>query len=418
MLPCVGPPGARAGHRLDGPSAQRRRAARLHQPRGSRFRHRSYQRRLRTPRAARRRDRVRTLRCGTGAVPPRRRGLRLRIAHIAPVATTIPPPKSGSVETMTSLLTEGLVTRGQDVTLFATGDSTTSAKLHSIYPHGYWHDANMWPWELYEMLNLAAAVERAADFDIIHYEAAYYPMSLAFVRLSHIPIVQTLHHSPTVEEVKLWSRYPEAPFVAISNEQARLLDGLNVIGTVLHGIDTANFVFRDKPDDYLLFLGRFNEGKGVLQAIEIAKRVGLRLILAAAENEYYREKIAPHVDGRNIVYYGEADFAAKVKLYGGARALLYPIQAREPFGLVLAEAMACGTPVAALDRGAVREVVDDGVTGLVFDDLEQMVNDLNRVFDLDRKRVHERAVARFGVARMVDEYVDVYRKLMEAHRAR
>jgi glycosyltransferase involved in cell wall biosynthesis len=342
----------------------------------------------------------------------------MRIAHIAPVATTIPPPKSGSVETMTSLLTEGLVARGHDVTLYATADSKTSARLNAIYPHGYWHDEHMWPWELYEMLNLAAAVERSSEYDIIHYEAAYYPMSLAFTRLSPTPIVQTLHHSPSAAEVTLWSRYPEAPFVAISNEQARLLVGLNVVDTVLHGIDTDGFTFEAKPDDYLLFLGRFTEGKGVLQAIEIAKRVGMRLILAAAEGEYYREKIAPHVDGRRIVYYGEADFAAKVKLYGGARALLYPIQAREPFGLVLAEAMACGTPVVALDRGAVREVVDEGVTGMVFNDLEQMINDLPRVFDLDRRRVREQAVARFGVARMVDEYIAVYTRLVEAHRGR
>jgi glycosyltransferase involved in cell wall biosynthesis len=344
--------------------------------------------------------------------------VRLRIAHIAPVATTIPPPKSGSVETMTSLLTEGLVARGHDVTLYATADSKTSARLNAIYPHGYWHDEHMWPWELYEMLNLAAAVERSSEYDIIHYEAAYYPMSLAFTRLSPTPIVQTLHHSPSAAEITLWSRYPEAPFVAISNEQARLLVGLNVVDTVLHGIDTDSFTFEARPDDYLLFLGRFTEGKGVLQAIEIAKRVGMRLILAAAEGEYYREKIAPHVDGRHIVYYGEADFAAKVKLYGGARALLYPIQAREPFGLVLAEAMACGTPVVALDRGAVREVVDEGVTGMVFNDLEQMINDLPRVFDLDRRRVREQAVARFGVARMVDEYIAVYTRLVEAHRGR
>ncbi len=209
------------------------------------------------------------------------------------------------------------------------------------------------------MLNLAAAVERAREFDIIHYEAAYYPMSLAFTRLSPTPIVQTLHHSPSAAEVALWARYPEAPFVAISNEQATLLAGANVVGTVLHGIDTDNFTFCDQPDDYLLFLGRFTEGKGVLQAIEIARRVGMKLVLAAAEDDYYREKVAPHVDGTQILYYGEADFPTKVKLYGGARALLYPVQAREPFGLVLAEAMACGTPVAALDRGAVREVVDD-----------------------------------------------------------
>ena len=342
----------------------------------------------------------------------------MRIAHIAPVATSIPPPKSGSVETMTSLLTEGLVARGHDVTLFATGDSTTGAKLHAIYPHGYWHDEHMWPWELYEMLNLATVVERAAEFDVIHYEAAYYPMSLAFTRLSPTPIVQTLHHSPSQAEIALWSRYPEAPFVAISNEQAGLLSGLKVVATVLHGIDTASFVFREKPDDYLLFLGRFTEGKGVLQAIELARRVDMRLILAAAEGDYYRERVAPHVDGRRVVYYGEADFDAKVKLYGGARALLYPIQSREPFGLVLAEAMACGTPVVALDRGAVREVVDEGVTGMIFDNLEQMANELPRVFDLDRRLVRERAIARFDAARMVDEYIAVYKRLAEARRGR
>ena len=340
----------------------------------------------------------------------------MRIAHIAPVATAIPPLKSGSVETMTSLLTEGLVARGHDVTLFATADSKTSATLSAIYPHGYWHDEHMWPWELYEMLNLAAAVERASEFDIIHYEAMYYPMSLAFTRLSRAPIVQTLHHSPSAAEIKLWLRYPEAPFVAISKEQRSLLAGLNVVETVLHGIDTDRFVFREEPEDYLLFLGRFTAGKGVLQAIEIARRVGMRLILAAAEDQYYRETVAPHVDGRHVVYYGEADFDAKVRLYGGARALLYPIQAGEPFGLVLAEAMACGTPVVALDRGAVREVVDEGVTGMIFEDLEQMVNELPRVFDLDRRCVRERAVARFGAGRMVDEYVAVYRRIVEAHR--
>ena len=341
----------------------------------------------------------------------------MKIAHVAPVATTIPPPKSGSVESMTSLLTEGLVARGHDVTLFATGDSTTKATLAAIYAHGYWHDENMWPWELYEMLNLAAAVERAREFDIIHYEAAYYPMSLAFTRLSPTPIVQTLHHSPSRAEVALWSRYPEAPFVAISNEQRLLLDGANVVSTVLHGIDTDNFTFREKPDDYLLFLGRFTKGKGVLQAIEVARRVGMKLVLAAAEDDYYRQEIAPHVDGTQIIYYGEADFDAKVKLFGGARALVYPVQAREPFGLVLAEAMACGTPVVALDLGAVREVVDDGVTGLVFSNLGEMVEQLPRAFALDRRRVRERAVQRFGVNRMVNEYEAVYERIIASKRS-
>ena len=338
----------------------------------------------------------------------------MKIAHVGPVATSIPPPKSGSVEQMTSLLTEGLVARGHDVTLFATADSRTRAKTHATFPHGYWDDESMWPWELYEMLNLAAAVERAREFDIIHYEAAYYPISLAFSRLSPTPIVQTLHHSPSAAEVALWSRYREAPFVAISDEQARLLSGVTVVATVLHGIDTDRFTFRETPEDYLLFLGRFTEGKGVLQAIEVARRAGMRLILAAADEEYYHTHVAPLVDGRQIVYFGEAGFDAKVRLYGGARALLYPIQAGEPFGLVLAEAMACGTPVAALDRGAVREVVDDGVTGVVFENLDQMVDGLARAFTLDRRRIHQRAVAKFGVDRMVREYEAVYMQIAES----
>lgn len=342
----------------------------------------------------------------------------LRIAHVAPVATSIPPPKSGSVQTMTSLLTEGLVAQGHDVTLFAPGDSITQAKLHALFPRGYWHDETMWPWEMYELLNLAAAVERAADFDIIHYEAGYYPMSMAFTRLSPTPVSQTIHHAPSAAEVALWRRYPEAPFVAISIEQARLLDGLNVVDIVPHGIDTDRFTFNAAPDDYLLFLGRFTPGKGPVQAIEVAKRTGMRLLLAAAEDQYYREHVAPLVDGTQVVYVGEVDFDTKVRLYGGARALLYPVQAGEPFGLVLAEAMACGTPVAALDRGAVREVVDEGVTGGIFQDLDGMVSGLPSVLTIDRARVRARAVERFGVTPMVNGYVRAFRTILSRRRTR
>ncbi len=343
---------------------------------------------------------------------------RLRIAQIAPVATALPPVGSGSVELITWLLTEGLVERGHDVTLFATGDTTTTARLSAAYPRGYWHDTSMWPWELYEMLNLAAAVERAAEFDVIHFQAAYYPLSLGFARLCPVPLLQTLHHSPSAEEVRLWSRYPEAPFVAISNEQARLLAGLNIVGTVLHGIDTDGFTFSDTPDDYVLFLGRFTDGKGVLQAIDIAKRAGVRIVLAAPADDYYEAKVKPLVDGDRVVYAGEVGHADKVRLLGGARAMLYPVQSGEPFGLVLAEAMACGTPVAALDRGAVRELVEDGVTGIIFQDEEAMSSGLRRVFALDRRRVRDRGVARFGAMRMVDEYIAVYERLAMAHRFR
>jgi glycosyltransferase involved in cell wall biosynthesis len=336
----------------------------------------------------------------------------LRIAQVAPVAQAIPPVRSGSVETMTDLLVRGLVARGHEVTLFATGGSRTPARLHARHARGYDEDPSLWPWELCELFNLAAACERAGAFDVIHYQARYYPMSLAFSRISPTPVLQTLHHLPSSEEVALWSAYPEAPFVAVSQAQAAALTGLNVVATIHHAVDDSALPLHDEPQDYVLFLGRFTEGKGVLEAIEVARRTGVRLVLAAAENEYYREMIAPHVDGDRVRYAGEAGHDAKAALLGGARALLYPVQAGEPFGLVLAEAMMCGTPVAALDRGAVSELVDAGISGLVFDSVEAMVAGLADVLALDRRSVRARAVERFGPDRMVDAYVHAYEQLV------
>jgi glycosyltransferase involved in cell wall biosynthesis len=327
---------------------------------------------------------------------------------VAPVATSVPPPLSGSIETMTSLLTEGLVARGHDVTLFATGGSITRARLHATFPHGYREDPTMWPWELCELFNVSAAIERAASFDIIHYQSEYYPVSLAFGRLTATPLVQTLHHAPSPAEIAIWSLYNDAPFVAVSRSQASQMAELNVVGTVHHGLDPAVFPFRATPDDYLLFLGRFTEGKGVLQAIDIARSVNIPLLLAAKENDYFYEVVAPHVDGTHVRWVGEVAHTEKVALLGGARALLYPVQSGEPFGLVLTEAMACGTPVAALDRGAVSELVEDGITGGVFASADALVAGLPRVMALDRSVVRAVTVDRFGAARMVDGYVSVY----------
>jgi glycosyltransferase involved in cell wall biosynthesis len=337
----------------------------------------------------------------------------LRIAQVAPVATSIPPVGSGSIQEITALLTEGLVARGHDVTLFATGDSVTSARLHATFPRGYWHDETMWPWELYEGFNLAAAIERAARFDVIHFQSLAYPLSLPFQRLSPTLLVHSIHHSPTPAAVELWTRYSEAPFIAVSQAQAHLLDGLNVAGTVLHGLDLSRFPPQEASGDYLLFLGRFTEGKGAVQAIEVARRAGLTMKLAGADTPYFRSEVAPLVDGTSVVYCGEAGWSAKIDLYRGAKALIYPVQTPEPFGLVLIEAMACGTPVAALDCGAVREIVDQHLTGVVFDTLEELVSGLPQVLALDRKAVRRRAEARFGADRMVDEYVAVYRRLLE-----
>jgi glycosyltransferase involved in cell wall biosynthesis len=227
-------------------------------------------------------------------------------------------------------------------------------------------------------------------------------------------LVHTVHHLPSPPEAVLWSRYAAAPFIAVSHEQARALAGLHVAGVVHHAVEIEAYAFRADPEDYLLFLGRFTEGKGALAAIEMARRTGHRLLIAAAENDYYRQHVAPIVDGQQVVYVGEVAHADKVALLGGARALVYPVQAAEPFGLVLAEAAACGTPVAALRRGAVCEIVDDDVTGVAFDSMDALIAGLPRVLALDRGRVRATAVRRFGVDRMVDGYLALYAALAGA----
>jgi glycosyltransferase involved in cell wall biosynthesis len=343
---------------------------------------------------------------------------RLRIALVAPVAQALPPTRSGSIETLAALLADGLVARGHDVTLFATGGSVTQARLHAVFERGYGEDEALWPWELCELFNLAAAVERADAFDVIHAQAEYAPLSLAYSEISPVPLIHTVHHLPTAPEIALWSHYPAAPFVAVSAEQVRTLAGLNVAGMIHHAVDTNVYVFNGEPGDYLLFLGRFTAGKGVLQAIEVARRSGHRLVLAAEENAYYRETVARFVDGSHVVYAGEVGQAEKVRLLGGARALLYPVREAEPFGLVLAEAASCGTPVAALRRGAVGELVHEGVTGLAFDSVDALVDGLPQVLALDRAAVRARAVECFGVDRMVGAHEEVYRGVVARHLAK
>jgi glycosyltransferase involved in cell wall biosynthesis len=342
----------------------------------------------------------------------------LRIALVAPVAQPVPPPRSGSIEILTALLADGLVARGHEVTLFATGGSSTRARLHAIYPHGYLEDPSLWPWELCEVFNISAAIERARSFDLIHCQAEYAPLALGFAELCPAPLVHTVHHLPNTSEAALWSRYPNAPFIAVSATQAEAMAGLNVAGVVHHAVETDTYAFRASPEDYLLFLGRFTEGKGVVAAIDIARRSGHRLLLAAAENDYYRQHVAPLVDGRQIQYVGEVSQSEKIGLLGGARALVYPVRSGESFGLVLAEAAACGTPVAALSCGAVGEIVEEDVTGVVFESVDALVEGLPRVLSLDRQRVRERAVSRFGVDRMVEGYIAAYSRITARRGAR
>ena len=338
----------------------------------------------------------------------------MRIALVAPVAQPIPPPRSGSVETITALLADGLVARGHHVTLFATGNSATAAELHTIFERGYHEDLSIWPWELCELLNLAEAVKQADSFDVIHHQAEYSPIALAYDQISPTPVVQTIHHTPSSQEIALWAKHRKIPFIAISAFQASHLSDLNVVGIVHHALNLSKFQFNATPHDYLLFLGRFTEGKGVLESIDVARRTGNRLVLAAAANDYYRNVVAPLVDENKICYAGEVDHQGKVELLRNAKALIYPIQSPEPFGLVLTEAMACGTPIAALNRGAVHEIVDDGISGGIFTTVDALVTGLSTVLTLDRRRVRSFAEDRFGGDRMVDAHIEVYRRITQS----
>ena len=305
----------------------------------------------------------------------------LRIAHVAPVATSVPPPRSGSVQTMTSLLTEGLVARGHDVTLFAPGDSVTKARLHAMFPHGYWHDETMWPWEMYELLNLTAAVERAAEFDIIHYEAGLLP-DVARVHAT-VAACQcrrrcTTRRSPA--EVALWTTLSRGAvhrdFAGAGTTDGRAQRRGRRAARHRH---RSLHLQRDSPRTTCCSWDASRQARGRCRRSRLREEPGCGCCSRPPKSSIIARPWQPLVDGKQIVYVGEVDFDTKVQLYGGARALLYPVQAGEPFGLVLAEAMACGTPVAALDRGAVREIVEDGVTGGVFDDLDGMVGGLDAV---------------------------------------
>jgi glycosyltransferase involved in cell wall biosynthesis len=345
---------------------------------------------------------------------------RLRIALVGPVAQSIPPARSGSVESVTALLADGLVGRSHEVTLFAAGTSNTRAKLHALFPRGYHEDPDLWPWEICELLNLSAAVERASEFDVIHYQAPYAPLSLAFAGLSRVPVVTTVHHAPAPSEVALWSRSTRtgsSPFIAVSEAQRSLLAGVDVVATIHHAVDVDALGPHGAPEDQLLFLGRFTEGKGVLEAIDVARRARLKLVLAAAANEYFERVVSQHVDGERVVWAGELGYAEKAALLARSRALLYPVQSPESFGLVMPEAMACGTPVAALRRGAVEEIVEDGVTGGVFESVDDLLAGLPRVLALDRARVRARAVERFGPERMVDAHVRAYTSVVARTRS-
>jgi glycosyltransferase involved in cell wall biosynthesis len=338
----------------------------------------------------------------------------MRIAQLAPTYESVPPTTYGGTELVVHLLTEELVRRGHDVTLYAAGNSSTSGTLRSITPrHVRYGDASngLRHAEYLQLANAQACFLDAADgpFDIIHNHAGIEGLVLATT--SRTPVLTT-NHNPFVPEVRsIWDAYPWT-HNSLSTASAATFPSRGAVPPIHHGIDVASFPFSNRPEGYLLFLGRFMPGKGAARAIEAARRAGRRLILAGkvdpADADHFAAEIAPSIDGDRIRYVGEADTDTKKRLLAGADALLFPIEWDEPFGLVMIEALASGTPVIGFRRASVPELIDDGVTGFVVDDLESMTKAILRLPEIDRAACRAIAERRFDVPRMVDDYERCY----------
>ena len=341
----------------------------------------------------------------------------MRIAQLAPLYERVPPELYGGTERVVSALTEELVRREHDVTLFASGDAVTAARLVPVTERALRLDpmvADPYP---YTMLALGMAFERAAEFDLLHSHLDY--LALPFARLVRTPVVTTLHGRLDLPDLPpIFGAYPEAALVSISDAQRAPLPSANWLATVYNGIDLAPYLFRPEPGGYFAFIGRSAPEKNLEGAIAIARRTGIPLKIAAkvdeADREYHEAVVRPLLDGRLVEHVGEIGEGEKGAFLGGAYALLFPVDWPEPFGLAMAEAMACGTPVLALRRGAVPEVVADGVTGFVRDTLEELAEAAERVPELDRRRCRARVEARFSAAAMADGYEAAYRRLLGA----
>jgi glycosyltransferase involved in cell wall biosynthesis len=320
----------------------------------------------------------------------------------------------GPWELFASLLTEGLVARGHAVTLFATADSETSAQLASVVPAGWSEDPSVDP-KVAECLHIAAVFERADEFDVIHNGFDFLP--LTYSALVDTPVVTTIHGFSSERIIPVYMRYDErCTYVAISDADRD--PRLHYAATILHGIDTDAFPLHAAPGGYLLFFGRIHPDKGTAQAIDVARRTGRRLVIAGIiqDQRYFDEEVAPHLDGEQIQFLGPVGADQRAEVLGGADALLHLISFDEPFGFSVAEALTCGTPVVAYDRGSMAELIDHGRTGFIVKDEDGAVAAVDGVAALDRVQIRAAAVARFSRDRMVDAYIDVYRRLLDAPR--
>jgi glycosyltransferase involved in cell wall biosynthesis len=338
----------------------------------------------------------------------------MRIAQIAPLAESVPPKLYGGTERVIAWLVEELVELGHEVTLFASGDSKTRADLVPAWPRSLRLGRPRSDPAIAQTALLEAMARRAAEFDVIHAHTDWLHLPL-LTRLG-VPFLTTLHGRldlPGLPEVI--RRFPKAPFVSISNDQRKPLVDANWLATVYHGLPVQSLMPSYKPGSYLAFLGRLTPDKGPEAAIRIARAVGMSLRIAAklprAERGYFKETLEPQIDGRQVQLTGEVNDKTKEQFLANAAALLFPIEWPEPFGLVMIEAMACGTPVIAFRSGSVPEVINDGVTGFIVEDEDEAIGAIKRLAQLDRRIVRARFEERFSAKRMAQDYVRKYEAL-------
>ncbi|BAY65036.1 group 1 glycosyl transferase [Calothrix brevissima NIES-22] len=341
----------------------------------------------------------------------------MRIAQIAPLWERVPPPAYGGIELVVGLLTDELVRRGHEVTLFASGDSISLAELQSVHPRALRLDPHVKEYGIYEMLQLGSVYERADEFDIIHSHMGC--AALPYANLVKTPTVHTLHGIFTPDNEKMFQFAKNQPYISISEAQRETRLGLNYVATAYNGIDVSSYQFHAQPNDppYLAFLGRISPEKGTHLAIQVAKQSGWHLKIAGkvdiVDVEYYEKEVKPLIDGKQIEYLGEANHEQKNALMGGAVATLFPITWREPFGLVMVESMAAGTPVIAMKLGSTVEVIDDGKTGFLCENTDEFISAIAKVADLDRYACRQHVENRFSLQKMTDSYEAVYRQIVQ-----
>jgi len=355
---------------------------------------------------------------------------KLRIAQVAPLWFPIPPKKYGGVERIVHYLTEGLVKKGHNVTLFASGDSKTKAKLVPGWPQSLNKEKIKgkpisWKNSVFPLLNISQAFEQAHKFDIIHIHENKLCLSNFFTSFIKTPVVITIHDEfPTPEFKSRWAlftKYKKNNYISISKSHQKLGKkiGINFVDNIYNGIDFSLFKFNKNKGEHLTWLGRSAAKKGAEEAIIIAKKAKEKLLLAGRIDvnspvslEYYRNHMKPYFN-KNIKYIGEVNDSQKNKFLGNAKALLYPISWEEPFGLVMAEALACGTPVIVFDRGSAREVIKDGKTGFIVKNIREAVAAVKKIDQIDRRDCRKWVEENFSIEKMVDNYEKVYYKVLK-----